>query len=68
MARYGLCGVYIYIYTQRGLSRGSGRANGKGSGWERWVDVIHRRRGFTQKQILHLEHGESLKSRNIEIF
>jgi hypothetical protein len=36
MARYGVCGVHI---PEGGLSRGSGRANGRGSGWERWVDV-----------------------------
>jgi hypothetical protein len=35
-----------------GLSRGSGRANRKVSGWERWVDV---------------QDGESLKSRKKEI-
>jgi hypothetical protein len=36
MAGSGVCGVYM---SPEEVSQGSGRANGKGSGWERWVDA-----------------------------
>jgi hypothetical protein len=36
MAGSGVCGVYMY---REGVVAGQGRANGKRSGWDWWVDA-----------------------------